>query len=433
MTLIGVICVVIVVVALDFYKYRHLPSPVRFYCIAKIDRLYEFYTNVSKTMDNVFVTYLGTDGGLCAEPDDIPKTDTTVWILGKKYNSIQELELIRRDIQSKLWCTYRRGFVPLGECQLTTDKGWGCMLRCGQMVLAQSLIDLHLGRDWFWTPECFDPTYLKIVNRFEDSRKSFFSIHQIALMGDSEDKKVGQWFGPNTVAQVLKKLVRYDDWCSIVVHVALDNVVVTDEIYSLCLESERNDDTWKPLLLIIPLRLGLNTINPIYVPALKKCFELVGSVGMIGGRPNQALYFIGYVDDEVLFLDPHTTQRTGSVGNKSSIDETDLDETYHQKYAGRIDFQAMDPSLALCFLCKTRISFEVIIDKLKSEVIPSSSQPLFEITKARSPEWKSAGIASGMNCTNQEGFEDLNHLRATGAANNNKEDEGSDEDFEIIS
>lgn len=52
-----------------------------------------------------------------------------------------------------------------------------------------------------------DPTYLKIVNRFEDSRKSPFSIHQIAMMGDSEDKRVGEWFGPNTVAQVLKYAV----------------------------------------------------------------------------------------------------------------------------------------------------------------------------------------------------------------------------------
>lgn len=49
-----------------------------------------------------------------------------------------------------------------------------------------------------------DPNYLKIVNLFEDNRKSGFSLRQIALMGNSEDKKVGQWFGPNTVAQVLK-------------------------------------------------------------------------------------------------------------------------------------------------------------------------------------------------------------------------------------
>ncbi|XP_037927837.1 cysteine protease ATG4B isoform X2 [Teleopsis dalmanni] len=436
-------------------------------------------------MDSVFETYLGPDGmlagvaGAVSEPDDIPKTNSTVWVLGKRYNAIHELALIRSDIQSRLWCTYRRGFVPLGEPQLTTDKGWGCMLRCGQMVLAQALIDLHLGRDWFWTPETRDSTYLKIVNRFEDSRKSYFSIHQIALMGDSEDKKVGQWFGPNTVAQVIKKLVRYDDWCSIVVHVAMDNIIVTDDIYSLCLENPKNDETWKPLLLVIPLRLGLSDINPIYIPALKRCFELVGSCGMIGGRPNQALYFLGYVDDEVLYLDPHTTQRSGSVGQKTSQDEYDFDDTFHQKYAGRINFQQMDPSLAVCFLCKSRISFEILLEKLKNEVLSACTQPLFGITKTRSPEWVSmTGIESQfltttsrnnitthtttptsidatnrnttstptteaianilckrtISCCDSEDFENVNHIHTTGLSGNCCDaDAESDEDFEIIS
>lgn len=124
---------------------------------------------------------------------------------------------------------------------------------------------------------------------------------------------------------------------------------------TLCLENPKNDETWKPLLLIIPLRLGLSDINPIYIPALKRCFEIVGSCGMIGGRPNQALYFIGYVDDEVLFLDPHTTQRSGAVGQKTSADESDFDETFHHKYAGRINFQQMDPSLAVVSRYKMRI------------------------------------------------------------------------------
>lgn len=31
---------------------------------------------------------------------------------------------------------------------------------------------------------------------------------------------------------------------------------------------------------------------------MQECFELSSCVGVIGGRPNHALYFIGYVDDQ---------------------------------------------------------------------------------------------------------------------------------------
>lgn len=55
-----------------------------------IDRFLELYTNVRTAMDVFEVYYLGQDG---IEPDDIPKTDEPVWILGKKYNAVQGLLL----------------------------------------------------------------------------------------------------------------------------------------------------------------------------------------------------------------------------------------------------------------------------------------------------------------------------------------------------
>lgn len=51
-----------------------------------------------------------------------------------------------------------------------------------------------------------------------------------AQMGVSEGKEVGQWYGPNTVAQVLRKLAAFDHWSNIAVHVALDNTVVKEDI-----------------------------------------------------------------------------------------------------------------------------------------------------------------------------------------------------------
>ena len=51
-------------------------------------------------------------------------------------------------------------------------------------------------------------------------------------MGESEGKPVGTWFGPNTVAQALKKLSLYDHWNDFNIHVAMDNLVIVNEIKS---------------------------------------------------------------------------------------------------------------------------------------------------------------------------------------------------------
>lgn len=108
------------------------------------------------------------------------------------------------------------------------------MLRCGQMVLAQALVCLHLGREWRWKKDSKEPDYLRILKMFEDTKTATYSIHQIALMGVSEGKEVGQWFGPNTVTQVLKKLSVYDKWSSIIIHVALDNTIIINDISKFC-------------------------------------------------------------------------------------------------------------------------------------------------------------------------------------------------------
>ena len=51
-------------------------------------------------------------------------------------------------VVSRIWCTYREGFSPVGPPIYTSDAGWGCMLRTAQMMLAQSLVRLELGDQW---------------------------------------------------------------------------------------------------------------------------------------------------------------------------------------------------------------------------------------------------------------------------------------------
>ena len=43
---------------------------------------------------------------------------------------------IQENFQSLTWFTYRRGIEkPLKSSEETSDAGWGCMLRTGQMLL----------------------------------------------------------------------------------------------------------------------------------------------------------------------------------------------------------------------------------------------------------------------------------------------------------
>uniref|UniRef100_A0A6Q2Y1X6 Cysteine protease n=1 Tax=Esox lucius TaxID=8010 RepID=A0A6Q2Y1X6_ESOLU len=315
------------------------------------------------------------------EFEDFPETSDPVWILGKEFNALTEKEDIFSDVTSRLWLTYRKNFPPIGGTGPTSDTGWGCMLRCGQMILGEALICRHLGRDWRWVrgqPQ--KEEYISILNAFLDKKDSYYSLHQIAQMGVGEGKSIGQWYGPNTVAQVLKKLAVFDSWSRLAVHVAMDNTVVIEEISDrcvclegdvicnpqrgcVCLEGDvicnpqRGCETalWKPLVLLIPLRLGLSDINEAYIETLKQCFQLPQSLGVIGGKPNSAHYFIGYVGEELIYLDPHTTQPAVEPGEDGQVP----DDTYHCQHPPcRMHICQIDPSIAVGFFCRTEDDFD---------------------------------------------------------------------------
>ncbi|XP_056302339.1 cysteine protease ATG4A [Danio aesculapii] len=325
--------------------------------------------------------------------EDLPDTDEPVWILGACYNVKTKKSELLSDVRSRLWFTYRKKFSPIGGTGPSSDAGWGCMLRCGQMILAQALICSHLGRDWRWDPEKHQPKeYQRILHCFLDKKDSCYSIHQMAQMGVGEGKSVGEWYGPNTVAQVLKKLALFDDWNSLSVYVSMDNTVVIEDIKKLCaradgadlqLQSQRPLD-WRPLLLVIPLRMGINSINPVYIQALKECFKMPQSCGVLGGKPNLAYYFIGFIDDELIYLDPHTTQQAVDTESGSAVD----DQSFHcQRTPHRMKITSLDPSVALGFFCKSEEDFDSWCDLVQQELLKKRNLRMFELVEKHPSHW----------------------------------------------
>ena len=62
----------------------------------------------------------------------------------------------------------------------------------------------------------------------------------------------------------------------------------------------------------MPIRLGLEKLNPIYVRFICKIFEISQTLGIVGGKPSSSFYFIGCQDECLFYLDPHTIQNISS-------------------------------------------------------------------------------------------------------------------------
>lgn len=392
-------------------------------------KLYSIFSRLSlrNFMEYCVIALNEASSSGCSNKFDLSTCERPIWLLGRRYELPQEADLLIDDIKSKLWITYRRNFPPIDDTnRYTTDRGFGCMIRCGQMVLANALLHKNLGRSWRWSSDGLEANpevYTKILKLFQDKEECLYSIHNIVRTGQLEGKVIGEWFGPNTIAQALKRMAsalsREDETCNevlISIDAALDNVVVIDEIKSRFKHKrsklgednsksnksgdgeevidKRLDEEWIPGILFIQLRLGLNKINSLYFAALRKTFHLKNSLGIIGGRPNHALYLIGYTDDDIIYLDPHSTQQYIDL----DLDDVDrqiaddvrvlpIDSTYHCASTEKMPLDRLDPSLALCFYFHTEQEFDEWCQLSGELLIKSEQAPMFEITKSRPSDW----------------------------------------------
>ncbi|KAI8094940.1 uncharacterized protein B0P05DRAFT_524009 [Gilbertella persicaria] len=318
------------------------------------------------------------------------------------------------DFTSRLWMTYRHNYPPIRPSSHKTDIGWGCMLRSGQSLLANTLLIHFLSRDWRrqrQTPAT-RKEYNKIVHWFLDelSPRAPFSIHRIALLGKQLGKHIGEWFGPSTISQVIQALVSDFQPAHLSVYIAADGVIYQDGVQDVVTgKKPRGDFTslcklgmddpayhasnaptvfeqqtqFKPVLILIPLRLGIDSLHPTYYPALKACFELPWFVGIAGGKPNSSLYFVGLQGDDLIYLDPHFSRP--ALETKSLTDYTREDfVTYHCAIPRKIPLANIDPSMMIGFYCRTRQELDHFYEQIHR--ISEQHTPIFTIEQ-HTPEY----------------------------------------------
>ena len=238
---------------------------------------------------------------------------------------------IEKEIQSRLWFTYRKDFAAInGNPKYTSDCGWGCMLRSAQMLVAQGLLLHFFGKDWSLYNKLRAHEYRlykNIISLFNDrpSKHCPFGIHQLLEIADKKQignpnlenlndvSRVGSWFGPTSVCQLMKEAIEEADSLDscvlldqVKIYVAQDCTVYKQDVIELCAINKEApggaEMQIKPCILLVSVRLGGEELNEIYVPSLKKFLELDSCIGMIGGKPRHSLYFIGYQADKIVYL-----------------------------------------------------------------------------------------------------------------------------------
>ena len=402
--------------------------------------------------------------------------NSPVWLLGQAYhrklvtavagsptgNTVRTfseidcgIEEFERDFQSRIWMTYRRDFPELGPGSgLTSDCGWGCMIRSGQMMLAQALVMHWLGRDWRrsssagldldpgerWQAERLHRAIIQTFADSPDTRAAPLSLHAIvSLASDMVGKRPGDWFGPHTVAHLVAGAARraevgagqgmLDNVC---VYVAQDCTVYTGDVEEMCSEavvrnSDKGDDTndnsdagdfslvdmprdvdidgetwcmddttsssaWKSVIILIPVRLGSEVFNPIYNSCIKNLLTLECCIGIIGGKPKHSLYFIGFQDEDLIHLDPHRLQDKVDTNNPNFNTES-----YHPRNPRKIQLKKLDPSCCIGFYLRTREDWSAWCSTISSLVTPPqisgirAEYPMFVVAPGRGSDTRGLG------------------------------------------
>jgi hypothetical protein len=292
------------------------------------------------------------------------------------------------DINNSLFCflymSYRSGFfnmkyLGIGDC--TSDSGWGCMLRCCQMMLSRGLAKIRL-KEYFKNNEnskniIFDIqknviTKIKqeLLGLFFDGKINynqirsnlylahFFQLYQELADIKGVDTNIYEIIPPysiHTLCYLGNFKGEYTSDVRIIKYFLEINNLLFDSLnmvhfengyvkkrelieYLFILDNKKNNFTnvykfdgkeymfEKPGLVFISFRLGLQNLDESYYNIITLIFSKIhNNIGFVSGKKNRAYYFIGSNGDgRLIFVDPHFCQKVEEKDNLLSYNIPEL-------------------------------------------------------------------------------------------------------------
>jgi len=280
------------------------------------DKIAEWGTNFlynAKSGNSIWYALLG---------DKKPDISKPIRLLNKEYNISSKEEYVKliSAFKKLIWITYRRNFFPLlKDGTHSSDNGWGCTVRVGQMALANGLIR-HFSNNG--QQDIQRPLYEHIISGFWDNgsgKDHPFSIQNFYIVGKKYGVEPGEWLGHTMVASILQDLESKYPSYKMPIMTFVDGAIYRSKFRSVdlaemakegfeVLEHEEYDEYTPGQLVFVTSSLGMKAPELTHLQPLQQLFDFPELVGVMGGRTSESLFFVGYQDDDFLFLDPHFVQ-----------------------------------------------------------------------------------------------------------------------------
>ena len=333
-----------------------------------------------------------------------------LYIFNNKINNVIRDEILFR-LKSFIYMSYRSTLINLSNLGLencTSDCGWGCMLRCCQMLLSKGLIQKKIF-DFFSQGNglvnndimtkirkevlcLFNDNYLNLelvrehpdfenfwrkyenIARNEPAYNSIseiippYSIHILCKLGNF----AGKFTSNIKIINLLCKINSYLFNNIKFLHFESGDISRKQLLNSLCeecidfnnkdiIEYNGVDYQFKnPGIIFISLRLGLYNLDPSFYDFIPLIFsKFRNNFGFVGGKKDRAYYFIGVQgDNKLIFVDPHLNQQMNNDFEKDY-------ESYYTENLYLLDIKELTSSFTFAIGIFNSNHFSQFIEDLK--------------------------------------------------------------------
>ena len=321
-----------------------------------------------------------------------------------------------------IYMSYRSGFINLnnfGLKDISSDCGWGCMLRCCQMMLSRGIIKLKLTElvlnkkeisiddmkkirndvlqlfyDGYINYNCvktnlfllkFWGLYYELADVNGASTKIYkyippFSIFSLCILGKCEGVYNSDVKMINCIVKISKlffdymKIVHFENGYiqKILLFHAFCEKIENDNINNKekFFEFQKEKYIFKKRgIIFISLRLGLQNIDKSYYNIIPKLFfKLRNNIGFVCGKKKKAFYFIGCNGNgKLIFVDPHLNQKIENFNDKTEMLSYNITDLY------LLDISELSSELTIGVSISNYDDLNLLLEDLKyfSETYPN--------------------------------------------------------------